>query len=84
MFSAQLICQTWQRQYNRLPDALIVENCQQVGGHFSQCEDVNSPGFSIESVIFQSVTELMAELTQPQKSMQSNIVVQRKNPLQIN
>jgi len=53
LFSAQLICQTWQRQYNRLPDALIVENCQQVGGHFSQCEDVNSPGFSIESVIFQ-------------------------------
>ncbi|MDZ8240990.1 MAG: nitronate monooxygenase family protein [Nostoc sp. ChiQUE01a] len=53
LFSAQLICQIWQCKYNRLPDALIVENCQQVGGHFSQCEDMNSPGFSIESVISQ-------------------------------
>lgn len=53
LFSAQLICQTWQSQYNRLPDALIVENCQRVGGHFTQCEHANSPGFSIESVISQ-------------------------------
>ncbi|BAZ49568.1 2-nitropropane dioxygenase, NPD [Nostoc sp. NIES-4103] len=51
--SAQLICQTWQREYNRLPDALIVENCQLVGGHFTQCEHVNSSEFSIESLISQ-------------------------------
>jgi NAD(P)H-dependent flavin oxidoreductase YrpB (nitropropane dioxygenase family) len=49
--SAKLICETWNNQYNRLPDALIVENCQKVGGHFSQCEQANFPGFSIEWVI---------------------------------
>ncbi|BAY23292.1 2-nitropropane dioxygenase, NPD [Calothrix sp. NIES-2100] len=53
LHSAQLICQTWQRQYNRLPDALIVENCQFVGGHFTECDRVNLPGFSIGSVISQ-------------------------------
>ncbi|WP_224088152.1 NAD(P)H-dependent flavin oxidoreductase [Nostoc sp. MS1] len=51
--AAQVICQTWQSRYNRLPDAMIVENCQQVGGHFTQCEQVNIPGFSIEWVISQ-------------------------------
>ena len=51
--AAQLICETWKREYNRLPDALIIENCQQVGGHFSQCEQVNVPGFSIGWVISQ-------------------------------
>ncbi|MEH1921404.1 NAD(P)H-dependent flavin oxidoreductase [Nostoc sp.] len=53
LLGGQLICQTWEREYNRLPDALIIENCQLVGGHFTQCEDMNSPGFSIESVISQ-------------------------------
>ncbi|ABA21207.1 2-nitropropane dioxygenase, NPD [Trichormus variabilis ATCC 29413] len=51
--AAQLICETWQSRYHRLPDALIVENCQQVGGHFTQCEQVNIPGFSLELVIRQ-------------------------------
>lgn len=51
--AAQLICQTWQSQYNRLLDAFIIENCQLVGGHFTQCEQVYFPGFSIESVISQ-------------------------------
>ncbi|QIR41326.1 nitronate monooxygenase [Tolypothrix sp. PCC 7910] len=49
--AAQLICQVWQKRYNRLPDAFIVENCQKVGGHFTQCEQINPPGFSIASVI---------------------------------
>lgn len=49
--AAKLICETWKIQYNRLPDALILENCQKVGGHFSQCEQANFPGFSIEWVI---------------------------------
>jgi nitronate monooxygenase len=38
--AAQTICETWQQRYDRLPDAFIVENCKQIGGHFaSQCED---------------------------------------------
>ncbi|WP_066423955.1 nitronate monooxygenase family protein [Anabaena sp. 4-3] len=51
--SAQFICQTWKSRYNRLPDALILENCQKVGGHFTQCEQINVPGFSIGWVISQ-------------------------------
>lgn len=51
LLSAQIICETWQNQYNRLPDALIVKNCQMVGGHFTQCENIGSPEFSIESLI---------------------------------
>lgn len=51
--SAQYLCQTWKSRYNRLPDALIVENCQKVGGHFTLCEQVNVPGFSVGWVIAQ-------------------------------
>lgn len=51
--AAQFLCQTWQSRYNRLPDALIIENCQMIGGHFTQCEQVNMPGFSIATVIAQ-------------------------------
>jgi len=31
--AVQAICQTWQARYNRLPDALIVENSKTAGGH---------------------------------------------------
>jgi nitronate monooxygenase len=38
--SAQTICETWQQQYQRLPDAFILENCKAIGGHFaSHCEE---------------------------------------------
>ncbi|WP_199322633.1 nitronate monooxygenase [Calothrix anomala] len=53
LYSAQLICQTWQQKYNRLPDALIVENCQFVGGHFTECDRVNLPGFSVATVLYE-------------------------------
>jgi NAD(P)H-dependent flavin oxidoreductase YrpB (nitropropane dioxygenase family) len=37
--AAQVICATWQTQYQRYPDALILEHCRLIGGHFaSQCE----------------------------------------------
>jgi NAD(P)H-dependent flavin oxidoreductase YrpB (nitropropane dioxygenase family) len=66
----RLICETWKGLYNRLPDALIVENCQQVGGHFSQCDSVsvalpiqvNVPGFSIGLVISQVRDYLAREM----------------------
>jgi NAD(P)H-dependent flavin oxidoreductase YrpB (nitropropane dioxygenase family) len=51
--SAQYLCETWKSRYNRLPDALILENCQKVGGHFTQCEQINVPGFSVGWVIAQ-------------------------------
>lgn len=50
--SAQTICETWQQQYQRLPDAFILENCQLVGGHFaSQC--LESDVSTIETTIAQ-------------------------------
>jgi NAD(P)H-dependent flavin oxidoreductase YrpB (nitropropane dioxygenase family) len=58
--SAQYLCETWKSRYNRLPDALILENCQKVGGHFTQCEQINVPGFSVGWVIAQ-VREYLAE-----------------------
>lgn len=60
--AAQFICQTWKTRYNRLPDAFIVENCQKVGGHFTQCEQINFPGFSIEWVISQ-LQDYLAQMT---------------------
>jgi nitronate monooxygenase len=49
--AAQAICEAWQ-QYDRLPDAFIVENCKLVGGHFgSQCEPGNRQEFSIAATI---------------------------------
>ncbi|MEH1958953.1 MAG: nitronate monooxygenase [Nostoc sp.] len=58
--AALLICQTWKSRYDRLPDALIVENYQKVGGHFPQCEQINVPEFSIGWVILQ-VGDYLAE-----------------------
>lgn len=50
----QMICETWHERYGRLPDALIVENCQVIGGHFgSQCEQVTRPDFSIGDLLKQ-------------------------------
>lgn len=58
--NAKLICETWKNQYNCLPDGLILENCQKVGGHFSQCEQVNFPGFSVEWIISE-IKEYLAQ-----------------------
>ena len=41
--AVQTICQTWKQQYDRLPDAFVVENSKAVGGHIgSTCEDFSS------------------------------------------
>jgi nitronate monooxygenase len=41
--AVQTICQTWQQQYNRLPDAFIVENSKLAGGHIgTTCETFDS------------------------------------------
>ncbi|MBW4523315.1 MAG: nitronate monooxygenase family protein [Scytolyngbya sp. HA4215-MV1] len=38
--AVQAICHTWQQQYDRLPDAFIVENSKVVGGHIgTTCEE---------------------------------------------
>lgn len=59
--AVQTICQTWQQQYDRLPDAFIVENSKTVGGHIgSTCEDFNS---RIELLIPQIQTYLLNQFS---------------------
>lgn len=53
---ARMLCQTWQQRYGRLPDALIVENCRAVGGHFNQCEQIDPAALGVEWVIAQVKT----------------------------
>ncbi|HEY9620401.1 MAG TPA: nitronate monooxygenase family protein [Crinalium sp.] len=41
--AAQKICQAWQTNYGRLPDAFAVENSRAVGGHFgTTCDDFSN------------------------------------------
>lgn len=59
--AALTLCQTWKQRYNRLPDALIVENCQLAGGHIgTQCQETSD--FSIATVLHQLRTVLNWEL----------------------
>lgn len=58
--AVQIICQTWQEKYDRLPDAFIVENYQAVGGHIgSTCESSNN---EIECLIPQIQNYLQNQL----------------------
>ncbi len=59
--AARTLCQTWQQRYQRLPDALIVENCRTIGGHFSQCEHLDDQAQPLQVAIAQvraALTEL--------------------------
>ena len=50
--AAQVVCKKWQRNFNRLPDALVVENPQAAGGHLgAKAEELASPEISPEAVI---------------------------------
>ncbi|CAN1211136.1 Nitronate monooxygenase domain-containing protein [Tumidithrix helvetica PCC 7403] len=50
--AAQTLCETWQQRYQRLPDALILENCKAIGGHFaSQCQESDTD--TLETAIAQ-------------------------------
>ncbi|PSN12072.1 nitronate monooxygenase, partial [filamentous cyanobacterium CCT1] len=50
--AAQVICKKWQRQYNRLPDAFVVENPRLAGGHLgAKAEELNDPTIGPEAVI---------------------------------
>lgn len=49
--AADLICRTWQKRYDRLPDALIVEGVL-AGGHLGySMQDVNTSHVPLESVV---------------------------------
>ena len=50
--AAQLICRKWQRQHDRLPDGLIVEDPQLAGGHLgASAETLNDPCCSASAVV---------------------------------
>ena len=50
--AAQVICRKWERQYNRLPDAFVVENPNKAGGHVgAKYQDLSSPKLEAEQVI---------------------------------
>ncbi|WP_035986051.1 NAD(P)H-dependent flavin oxidoreductase [Leptolyngbya sp. KIOST-1] len=50
--AAQVICKKWQRLYDRLPDAFVVENPQAAGGHLgAKAEDLGDPAIAPETVL---------------------------------
>ena len=50
--AAQVVCKKWQRNFNRLPDAFVVENPQSAGGHLgAKAEELGDPAISPEAVI---------------------------------
>lgn len=50
--AARLICQKWQRNYQRLPDAIVVENPNFAGGHLgAKDEDMGDPNLNPEVVL---------------------------------
>ncbi|TVQ11398.1 MAG: nitronate monooxygenase, partial [Leptolyngbya sp. DLM2.Bin27] len=63
--AAQVICKKWQRQYNRLPDAFVVENPQAAGGHLgAKAEDLADPAIGAEAVI-PALVSYLAETFEP-------------------
>lgn len=64
--AAQVICKKWQRQYNRLPDAFVVENPQAAGGHLgAKAENLGDPAIAPETVIPALVSYLAENFEQP-------------------
>ncbi|MGB7414549.1 MAG: nitronate monooxygenase family protein [Thermosynechococcaceae cyanobacterium] len=63
MRAAKLICQKWQRQHHRLPDAFIVENPKTAGGHLgAKLEDLDSPKLEAKQVIPELTNYLREEV----------------------
>lgn len=63
--AAKLICQKWQRQHHRLPDAFIVENPQTAGGHLgAKLKDLNSPHLAAKQVIPELTNYLQSEISE--------------------
>lgn len=64
--AARIICRKWERQYGRLPDALIVENPNTAGGHLgAKYEELNDPQLEAEQVIPELCQYLREELGYP-------------------
>ncbi len=63
--AAKIICRKWERQYNRLPDAFVVENPNKAGGHLgAKYEQLSSPRLEAERVIPELIDYINNELGQ--------------------
>lgn len=64
--TARILCQKWQRQYGRSPDAFVVENPKFAGGHLgAKAEEIESPEWDTATVIPDLVRYLRDDLQQP-------------------
>jgi len=63
--TAKIICQKWQRQYGRSPDAIVIENPNSAGGHLgAKVQDLDSPQFEADQVIPELIAYLRDDLQQ--------------------
>jgi nitronate monooxygenase len=61
--AAKLICRRWERHYNRLPDAFVVETPNAAGGHLgAKLEELGTPALNLETVIPELVNYLHHEV----------------------
>jgi nitronate monooxygenase len=58
--AARVLCQRWQQQFNRLPDALVVEG-PKAGGHLGfKPEQIDDPSFALEKITQDVLGEVRA------------------------
>jgi nitronate monooxygenase len=63
--AAQVICKKWQRQFDHLPDALVVENPRLAGGHLgAKVEELDDPAIGAGAVI-PALVQYLAENFEP-------------------
>jgi nitronate monooxygenase len=63
--AARIICRKWERQYDRLPDAFVVENPNSAGGHLgAKSEELGDRALDAEQVIPELVAYLHQEVGQ--------------------
>ena len=61
--AAKIICQKWQRQHGRSPDAIVVEHPKSAGGHLgAKVQDLNEPSLEAVHVIPELVAYLRDQL----------------------
>lgn len=61
--AAQLLCQTWQQKYDRLPDAFVLECPKTSGGHVGvHEEELNNPAYCLQYLLPEMLDYLEHEL----------------------
>jgi nitronate monooxygenase len=64
--AAKVICRKWERLYDRLPDAFVVENPNTAGGHLgAKYEELDDPALDADRVIPELIEFLNSEYDRP-------------------